>query len=72
MSIEAFEITKHFAGVLSMHFGWISCHTLSDGSAIIYRTAAGITGGPRNRMSAAQVLSAGAAIELGKSKTDDA
>lgn len=66
---EQFEITKHFAGVLSMHFHWIACHTLSDGSGIIYRPGPGLSAGV-HKMSAAQVLSAGAAIELGRSKQD--
>lgn len=66
---EQFEITKHFASILNMHFGWISCHTLSDGSAITYRTAFDPPDLPR-RMSAVQVLSAGAKIEIGRKKDD--
>lgn len=32
-----FEITKHYASVLRGHFGWISCHTKSDGSGVHYQ-----------------------------------
>lgn len=61
---EQFEITKHYAGVLSMHFRWISCHTFSDGSAILYCER---QGQESKRMTGVKVRQAGELIESGKS-----
>lgn len=33
---EDFEITKHYASVLRMHFRWNSCYTRPDGSGVHY------------------------------------
>ena len=57
---KQFEINKHLASVIRAHFGWISCHTSSQGC--VYRDKEDREG----QMTSAQLLLVGATLELKK------
>lgn len=58
----SFELNKHYASVLSIHYGWARCQSTVNGC--FYTTLTG----NRGSLTSAQLHTAGKAIEDGKSR----